>query len=381
MKTLKKFRRPTMVADDIFCKFSPSNNLSHATALLCKAKDPQTKMKINSDFKKYRNLIKTLTRRSKRAYYFKYFNDNKTNLRKTWDGIKGIINFKGQSSQTPNCLKKGKSYLTDKIEISNEFNEFFTNIGKNLESKLIKTDCTFDSFLTYPNIENIYMEPATEDEVKKIIQEMDPNKSNGPYSFPTKLLKLIANIISKPISEVINISMTTGTFPDILKTTEVIPIFNKRDRHSCNDYRPISLLSNINKIFEKIIHQRTYKFLDDCKVFFAHQFGFRHKHSTDQALFKITELIRKAIDNKKIACGVFIDLQKAFDTVNHKILLEKLKHYGIRGNAYRLFESYLSKRYQYVSINGNLSEKLLITHGVPQGSVLGPLLFIILLMI
>ena len=146
---------------------------------------------------------------------------------------------------------------------------------------------------------------------------------------------------------------------------------------SCNNYRPISLVSNLSKIFEKILHERTYNFLNDCNLFYNLQFGFRQKHLTNNALMKITELIRNAIDDKNVACGIFIDLQKAFDTVNHKILLQKLKYYGIRGVAYELFESYLYNRYQYVSINGKCSKKLLITHGVPQGSVLGPLLFII----
>ena len=191
--------------------------------------------------------------------------------------------------------------------------------------------------------------------MKSLILNLNPNKSNGPGSFPTKILKYVVDIIAKPICDLVNMSILNGVFPDALKIAEVIPVFKKGNKLLCNNFRPISLLSNLSKIFEKIIHERTYNFLNECKLFYNLQFGFRHNYSTNHALIKITELIRKAIDNKKIACGVFIDLQKAFDTVNHKILLQKLKYYGIRGVAYKLFESYLNSRYQYVSINGNFS--------------------------
>ena len=378
-KTLSKSKIKTLtkpwITQGIIKSIKIKNNLYKK---LCKSKNIQNKNILSHKFKQYRNLIKTLTRRSKNNYYYHYFDSNRKNLRKTWQGIKSIIKVNGNaSSSLPNCLYNGKRNLTDSREIANEFNDFFSTIGKISESKIIKTDTSYDKFLKNPNEKSLFIKPTSEKEVKLLILNLNANKSNGPGSFPTKILKFIVDIISRPICELINMSISNGIFPDTLKIAEVIPVFKKGNKLSCNNYRPISLLSNLSKIFEKILHERTYNFLNECNLFYSLQFGFRHKHSTNHALIKITELIRKAIDNKKIACGVFIDLQKAFDTVNHKILLQKLKHYGIRGVAYNLFESYLNSRYQYVSINGNFSQKRLITHGVPQGSVLGPLLFII----
>ena len=155
------------------------------------------------------------------------------------------------------------------------------------------------------------------------------------------------------------------------------PIHKKESKLEVGNYRPISLLSNINKLLEKVVHERTYNFLEKYNCLYKYQYGFRKSHSTKHALIEITEKIRKALDSRKFACGIFVDLQKAFDTVNHEILLKKLEHYGIRGNSNSWFKSYLNDRKQLVSINGIDSETQIMKHGVPQGSVLGPLLFLI----
>ena len=143
----------------------------------------------------------------------------------------------------------------------------------------------------------------------------------------------------------------------------------------CNNYKPISLLPNISKIFEKLIRDRLSKFLEESKCLFSKQFGFRYKHSTTHALIDLTETIRKALDNDEFACGVFLDFKKAFDTVNHKIVLKKLEHYGVREHVVKWFSSYLAERKQYTSVNNMNSQIDDISYGVPQGSVLGPLLF------
>ena len=178
--------------------------------------------------------------------------------------------------------------------------------------------------------------------------------------------------------EIINLSFATGNYIENLKIARVIPIYKEKGSELlCSNYRPISLLSNINKIIEKLMHERLYSFLTKHNIIYDLQFGFRKKHSTTHALMKLTEDIRQALDSGKFSCGIFIDLQKAFDTVDHKILLAKLENYGVRGTANQWFKSYLSNRKQFVSINGFKSDSAVMNYGVPQGSVLGPLLFLI----
>ena len=145
--------------------------------------------------------------------------------------------------------------------------------------------------------------------------------------------------ISVLLSTLTNLSFNTGIFPSSLKLARVMSIFKKGDQQDCNNYRPISVLSNISKLIEKLLYNRLYKFLNQNKCLYNNQFGFRNHHSINHALISITEKIKNALDDGKYACGVFLDFQKAFDTVNHKILLSKLEHYGIRGMPLRLFQT------------------------------------------
>ena len=173
-----------------------------------------------------------------------------------------------------------------------------------------------------------------------VIKELKNNKSTGPSSIPSKFLKLFQTALSKPISFIANLSFSSGTFLNNLKIANVIPIFKKDNHTICNNYHPISLLSNISKIIEKLIHNRLTMFLNKNNVLYERQFGFRPNHSTTHALLEITEKIKQACNSEKYACGVFLDLQKAFDTVNHDILLKKLNHYGIRRIANNWFCSF-----------------------------------------
>ena len=167
----------------------------------------------------------------------------------------------------------------------------------------------------------------------------------------------------------------TGVFPSAFKTAKVVPDFKKDSKLDYSNYRPISLLSNIEKIIEKLMYKRLYTFLNNNNIIYNLQFGFRKQYSTSHALITITENIRKALDDRNIGYGVFVDFQKAYDTVDHQILLAKLNHYGIHGVSNDWFKSYLSNCNQHVSINGFDSGLTSINCGVPQGSVLGPLLF------
>ena len=157
-----------------------------------------------------------------------------------------------------------------------------------------------------------------------------------------------------------NASISNGIYPDLLT-----PIFKKGSKSDPGNYRPISVLSQVNKVFEKFLHKRLYKYLSKFKILYEYQFGFREGHSTTQALVEITDRLKKAIDAKELTCGIFIDLTKAFDTVDHNILLDKMHYYGIRGNVHNLFKSYLSNRQQYVKVNNTNSEIRPVKWGVP----------------
>ena len=261
--------------------------------------------------------------------------------------------------------------------MANQLNNDFTTIASKIDQKIIKTKRKFQEYLANLNSKTFSLYPTTPTEVRDYIKNLDIRKSVGPFSIPNRVLKEFHNLFSIPISQIFNMSLESGIFPQKMKIALVIPIFKRDDNQDCNNYRPISLLPNISKLFEKIMHTRLSNFLEDNKCLFSKQFGFRNKHSTAHALIDLTETIRKSLDDNEFACGVFLDLKKAFDTVNHKILLKKLEHYGVRGLAIKWFTSYLTGRKQYTSVNNASSQVKEIFYGVPQGSVLGPLLFLI----
>ena len=190
-------------------------------------------------------------------------------------------------------------------------------------------------------------------------------------------MKKISPIILTPLTTIINQSLSTGIFPDQLKIAKVIPLYKKDDQYILDNYRPISLLPSLSKVFEKTVFLQLYEYLDKNKLLYKSQYGFRSLHSTEMASLEIIDIILKDLDKGKIPIGIFLDLSKAFDTLDHKILLNKLKYYGVKDTELLWFHSYLTNRFQFVNINDIQSSRLSVSTGVPQGSVLGPLLFII----
>ena len=261
--------------------------------------------------------------------------------------------------------------------MANEFNNYFTNVLHQVCSEIPRTKKSPLDHLNNRANNSFFILPITHNEIEDIITSFKNGKSTGPFSIPIKLLKLIKIEISKPLAIIFSESILLGIFPDKLKYAKVILIHKKESQTDPSNYRPISLLSVFSKILEKLMFKRLYNYLDSTNIFYPLQFGFRQNHSTNHALISMTESIRNTIDNGKFGCGVFIDLKKAFDAVNHSILLTKVEHYGIRGIAHDWFTSYLSNRMQYASIHGHISEYGHRFCGVPQGSVLGPLLFLL----
>ena len=322
-------------------------------------------------------MIKILIRQSKRDYYTTFFEENKSDTKKTWEGIRQIVNISKKNRVVPVQLKYKNEIKTDKIDIAQSFNEFFVGIGNMVESKIPKGKTHFSAFLGASSPNSIFLKPVDNDEVLGIILNLKPSKACGPNSIPSNLLRVHGDSLCEPLKYILNMSLSQGIFPELLKDAIVCPIYKKKDKDKCENYRPISLLSNLSKLFERAMHTRLYEFIENSGNFYDKQFGFRKKYSTNHALLSIVEGIREKLDNKTFVCGVFIDLEKAFDTVNHKILLAKLQHYGIRGTANKWFASYFSSRKQKVRFLDTYSLDQEISCGVPQGSILGPLLFLI----
>ena len=202
-------------------------------------------------------------------------------------------------------------------------------------------------------INDYFLKTSTNnEEIYKIIKSLNSNKSCGPNSIPTKVLHLLQDQISNHLATICNLSFSTGVFPAILKTAKVITIHKWNSKLEVSNYRPISLLSNIDKIFEKLMHSRLIEFLEEKLILYYRQLGFRKGSSTNHTILPLLESIQKALDDGQFAYGIFIDLEKAFDTVSHNILLEKLSQYSITGNSNDSFRSFLSDGTQFVSING-----------------------------
>ena len=225
--------------------------------------------------------------------------------------------------------------------------------------------------------DSIFMSPTDNEEIEEIIDKLKEGKASGPDGINATFVKHGRRTIANILVRLINECLSKGVFPNCLKRALVVPIHKSGPKDSPDNYRPISLLPCISKIFEKVIYKRIINFCISKKVISEKQFGFRKKHSTQHALIHLTDFLLEKLDNSEKSIVVFLDLSKAFETVNHQILLDKLYHYGIRGIAYNLLKSYLSNRKQCVKSGNHFSVFMNIECGVPQGSILGPLLFLL----
>ncbi len=338
-----------------------------------KTKNPEWEVK----YKSHRNKINHLIRISKRKYYSNYFQNFKNDSKKIWSGIKEIINKNNKSSSSNICLEIEDNFVTCQKQVADSFNTFYSNVASNLVNKMKKSSKHFNDYLSNASINSLFLTPIIPAEVEDQISVLNESKAPGSYGIPIKIVKISKTLISAQLSKIFNQSFEHGIFPDKLKFACVTPIHKGNSKLNMTNYRPISILPTFNKILEKLMYKRLINFLDKNKSLFQHQFGFQKNKSTSLAILDIYTNLTKSMENNYFSCCVFLDFAKAFDTVNHDILHSKLEHYGIRGVTNKWFKSYLHNRPQTVKIGNTKSEELYIRSGVPQGSVLGPLLFLI----
>ena len=322
-----------------------------------------------------KNRLNSQINKAKREYYKNAFHRFKGNTRKSWNLLSELMGKNKLKTTTDLKLLNDGTELSETQDVVDSFADYFSTIGQNLESNLPRTNFSPYSNLTR-NPRTFALFPTTPNECFHIISKLKLTSSDI-NSIPVQVLKSVNHQICDPISKMINASFSQAVFPNSLKLARVTPVFKKGDKKLRSNYRPISSLPTFSKIYERCITNRIISFFDKFSLFSDKQFGFLKKRSTKDAIFDFTETIYDALDSKKHNISILIDLKAAFDTVNHSILLKKLELYGIRGLALTLIENYLKDRQYYVGLQNTYSTRRFVNIGIPQGSIMGPILFII----
>ena len=347
--------------------------------LFNKLKDEKLKNKdTNETYQKYkyhRDQINSLVRLSKRNFYRTFFQTNYNNSREIWRGINQLLNK--QRSTSKSIFLEENGLITDPKTVANKFNNYFINVADKLCSKIANKNTKFQDYLRNPNTSKLFLTETTPDEIVKIINDLDPKKSCDIYDISPKYVISTRQSVAHMLTIIFNRSIREGKFPQAMKIAKIIALHKGDSVLSVKNYRPISLLPIFSKIFERLAYNRLIKFVEDNNILSPNQYGFQKGKSTENAVTAIVSQILKAKERKESSYCIFLDFAKAFDTVNHEILIHKLNYYGIQDQALEWFRSYLSNRTQFTQIGDTLSDIGYVKHGVPQGSVLGPLLFLI----
>ena len=371
-------------------------------------------------FRAYSNKFNHLVAEAKKNYYCDQINLYKGNVKKVWDIVRSAININkkaqlkfpdyflmdkptkpdksgagqniGQAVPEPRPPPKppdelnGKVQVTNRAEIAQGFNEYFSQIGPSLSAKIqAKTDINppqFGPLHFLPKSDSAFtFDPVSSDTILQIVKNLKDKKSAGVDGISNHLLKSTAEHMIKPLYKMINLSLLSGIVPKQMKVANVIPLYKGAEagsKHLYTNYRPIAILNSISKVLEKVVEGKLRRYLDYHDLFSPSQYGFRTKRSTAHAMLDLLNYAHDSMDGGSKAVSIFVDLAKAFDTLDIDILLQKLSRYGVEGSALSWFGSYLTGRKQQVKLPcGTTSDLCDITTGVPQGSVLGPLLFII----
>ena len=348
--------------------------------IIYKNKLAKTRHTDPDSFKPARNFVNNLVNKSKHDYLHRYFSEHKRNSKKIWEGIRTAIDWRKSKSSAINSVKdtNGNTITNPKL-MAESFAKYFNNIPHKCVSKIPKGlgRPSPRKYLPASNSSSMVLLDTDSTEIYNIISGLNINKSPGPLQFSNYFIKILNDSLAPILSSLINRSFKESSMPGCLKVGKQTPVFKAGDNIISN-YRPITVVNSIAKIFEKAVCSRLVLFLKKFNIIINNQFGFRERHSTNHAAVKVLDEVLLGLDNRDFMTGaVFLDISKAFDCVDHSLLLDKLSHYGIRGNVQQWFKSFLTDREHFVELNGVKSKSYCPTIGVPQGSVLGPILFII----
>jgi hypothetical protein len=323
----------------------------------------------------YKNKLTNVIRAAKKTYYTKAFINSQGNMKKTWSVIKNVLSQSKSKNNIKSILINNRE-VTAEIDMAEEFNTYFTTVAAELESNIPPSDICPLTNVSCNVPHSFFIYAVNVNEISNLILKLKKTSGNI-NTLPVKILIKVRDILSPPIANLINKSFSAGIFPSLLKCATVTPVFKSGNPMMCESYRPISVLPTISKIFERAMYSRLIKFIDKHSLISNCQFGFRKGKSTAEAVLRFVNYIYDSLNCKKHSLSIFIDLKKAYDTVNHTILLNKLQRYGIRGLPQSWFKSYLSDRKQNVKIGISHSSVRTVKFGVPQGSILAPLLFLV----
>ena len=285
--------------------------------------NPSTK---NRDtYKSYKNLLSKIIKTAKGMHYCSQLESSKHDIKNTWKILNEVLKRENNKTRISNSFIIDDNEICDPNKIVHKFCNFFTNVGPNLAKKIPQTNKGFEDYLKGIYLLSFYVNPTNSNEIKSLVSSCGRDELNP------KFIKSVINYISLPLSHIFNISLSQGIFPDQLKIAKVIPIYKADYLKLFSNYRPISILPIFSKALEKLMYKRLYNYLEKFNILSSNQFGFRSGHSTTLAVLNLVESIQNAIEQRKTTIGVYLDLSKAFDTVNHDILISKLEHYRIRG--------------------------------------------------
>ena len=326
----------------------------------------------------FQKVLRNSIKLAKKDYNSRQIELNKDDPRKLWKIINNIVSPNiYEDNKTPNYFMINGHKIDDNKEIANAFNSFFSEIATKIVTDLGPPPENFFDYLDVPLASKFKFSPVTTNDVRKAIDSLKSKGTKDSDGLSTELIKSIKDQVLEPFTIIINQVIKKNKFPNALKIARVTAVFKKGDKHQLDNYRPISILPVFSKIIERIIHDQLTKYFIEHKILYTSQYGFRGGHSTELAAAEMIDKIMSTFVNRKCYLSIFMDLSKAFDCIDHDILLTKLTHYGISDEATTLLRSYLTDRVQYVKVGDSESGTLPVNIGVPQGSILGPLLFIV----